>query len=122
MLGKLPGADKETLVYQFTNGRTTHLHLVSAEEYRCMCDEMERVAGFDKRREALRLEMKRKRSAALHQMQLLGVNTADWPSVNAFCKDKRIAGKEFREIDGDGLDALTVKLRAIRRKREKVRG
>lgn len=24
LLGKLPGADKETLVYQFTGGRTSH--------------------------------------------------------------------------------------------------
>lgn len=118
LLGKLPGADKETLVYQFTDGRTPHLHLMADNEYQSMCREMERVAGYDERREAWVRELKRKRSAALHQMQLLGIDTADWAKVNAYCRDKRIAGKDFREIDGDGLDALTVKLRAIRRKKE----
>lgn len=118
LLGKLPGADKETLVYQFTNGRTSHLHLMAENEYRSMCNEMERVAGYDERREAWRREMKRKRSAVLHQMQLLGVDTADWSKVDAFCQNKRIAGKVFRELDGEELDALLVKLRIIRRKRE----
>lgn len=118
LLGKLPGADKETLVYQFTNGRTMHLHLMAENEYRSMCNEMERVAGYDERREAWRREMKQKRSAVLHQMQLLGVDTADWGKVDAFCQNKRIAGKVFRELDGEELDALLVKLRIIRRKRE----
>ena len=118
LLGKLPGADKETLVYQYTNGRTTHLHLMATNEYQSMCNEMERVAGYDERRQAWRMEMKRKRSAALHQMQLLGVDTADWGKVDAFCLDRRIAGKAFRELDGEELDALRVKLRIIRRKRE----
>lgn len=118
LLGKLPGADKETLVYQFTNGRTSHLHLMTENEYRSMCNEMERVAGYDERREAWRREMKRKRSAVLHQMQLLGVDTADWGKVDAFCQNKRIAGKVFRELDGEELDAMLVKLRIIRRKRE----
>ena len=118
LLGKLPGADKETLVYQFTNGRPSHLHLMAENEYRSMCNEMERVAGYDERREAWRREMKRKRSAVLHQMQLLGVDTADWGKVDAFCQNKRIAGKVFRELDGEELDAMLVKLRIIRRKRE----
>lgn len=120
LLRRLPGADKETLVYQFSGGRTTHLHLMTQEEYQAMCHEMERVAGYDERRQVWRQEMKRKRSAALYQMQLLGVDTADWGRVDAYCLDKRIAGKIFRELDGDELDALTTKLRIIRRKREKA--
>lgn len=118
LLGKLPGADKETLVYQYTNGRTTHLHLMATNEYQSMCNEMERVAGYDERREAWRKEMKRKRSAVLHQLQLLGVDTADWSKVDAYCQNKRIAGKVFHELDGEELDALLVKLRIIRRKKE----
>lgn len=120
LLGRLPGADKETLVYQYTGGRTDHLHLMSEAEYRSMCDEMERVAGYDERRELYRKELKRKRSAALHQLQLLGVDTADWSEVNAYCLDRRIAGREFRELDCEALDALAVKLRMIRRKREQT--
>lgn len=118
LLRRLPGADKETLVWQFTGGRTDRLHLMTEDEYQAMCREMERVAGYDERRQAWRQEMKRKRSAVLHQMQLLGVDTADWGRVDAYCLSKRIAGKAFRELDGDELDALLVKLRIIRRKRE----
>lgn len=121
LLAKLPGADKETLVYQFTNGRTSHLHLMADSEYQSMCREMERVAGYDERREAWRREMKRKRSAVLHQMQLLGVDTADWNKVDEFCQNKRIAGKVFRELDGEELDALLIKLRIIRRKKETLK-
>lgn len=118
LLRRLPGADKETLVWQFTGGRTDRLHLMTEDEYQAMCHKMERVAGYDERRQAWRQEMKRKRSAVLHQMQLLGVDTADWGRVDAYCLSKRIAGKAFRELDGDELDALLVKLRIIRRKRE----
>lgn len=118
LLGRLPGADKETLVCQFTNGRTVHLHLMTESEYESMCREMERVAGYDGRREAYRREMRQKRSAVLHQMQLLGIDTADWGRVDAYCQDRRIAGKAFRELDGDELDALLVRLRIIRRKKE----
>lgn len=60
--------------------------------------------------------LRRKRSSVLHQMQLLGIDTADWTRVDAYCSDKRIAGKRFRELDGPELDALLKKLRAIRRK------
>lgn len=120
LLGRLPGADKETLVCQFTNGRTTHLHLMTEEEYQSMCREMERVAGYDERRENYRREIRRKRSAVLHQMQLLGIDTAEWSRVDACCLDRRIAGKVFRELDGDELDALLVKLRIIRRKNKKI--
>lgn len=119
LLKQLPGADKETMVYQFTGGRTTHLRQMEPDEYDRMCRRMEQVAGYDHRRELYRQELKRRRSAALHQMQLLGVDTADWARVNAFCRDRRIAGKDFRALNTEELEALTVRLRAIRRKKEK---
>lgn len=118
LLAKLPGADKDELVYQFTGGRTTHLHLMTEDEYQSMCREIERVTGYDERRQAWRQEMKRKRSAVLHQLQLLGIDTADWGKVDAYCSDRRIAGKVFRKLDGEELDALLIKLRIIRRKKE----
>lgn len=119
LLGRLPGADKETLVFQYTGGRTHHLHLMTEAEYRSMCNEMERVAGYDERREQYRKELKRQRSAALHQLQLYGVDTTDWNKVNAFCEQPRIAGKPFRNLDCEELEALTKKMRTIIRKRDK---
>lgn len=118
LLKLLPGADKETLVRQFTNERTEHLRQMTQTEYELMCKEMERVAGYDERRAALLKEKRKARSGVLHQMQLWGVNTADWKAVDSFCKDKRIAGKVFRELDMEELNALNAKIRAMRRKKE----
>lgn len=66
----------------------------------------------------LRDILRRKRSSVLHQMQLLGIDTADWSRVDNFCMDSRIAGKRFCLLDADELDALYRKLLAIKRKRD----
>ena len=116
LLKKLRGADKETLVYQFTNGRTVHLRQMTEAEYGKMCREMERVAGYDERREAMRGDLKRWRSTCLKLMQQLGIDTTDWARVNDFCRDARIAGKPFARISQPELEALSVKLRSIKRK------
>lgn len=57
-------------------------------------------------------------NGVLHQMQLWGVNTADWKAVDRFCEDKRIAGKAFRFLDSEELAALNTKLRAMNRKKK----
>lgn len=116
LLKQLPGADKEILVYQYTHGRTVHLHETSIQEYDEMCNDMERVAGFDERREAIRKELRSNRSVCLKLMQQLGVDTTDWARVDNFCMNARIAGKPFRKISIDELAGLAVKLRAIKRK------
>ncbi len=118
LLRRMPGADKEELVHQFTKGRTTHLHLMSAAEYDVMCNEMERVAGYDERKAAVIKERKRKRSLVLREMTRWGVDTKDWGKVNAFCENPRISGKEFRKLDLEDLETLFRKLKAMNRKRE----
>ena len=117
LLKRLPGADKETLVEQFTGGRTVHLHLMAEAEYDAMCRQMEQIAGYAERRRRQYDILRKARSGALHQMQLYGIDTTDWSRVDAFCKDKRIAGKRFRELDTEELNALNTKLRIINRKK-----
>lgn len=117
LLKQLPGADKETLVEQYTCGRTTHLHEMQKWEYGKMCNDMESVAGYDERMRKLREMLRKARSGVLHQMQLYGIDTTDWNRVDAFCKDARIAGKRFRELDREELNALNTKLRMIIRKK-----
>ena len=99
LLKLLPGADKETLVAQYTDGRTTSLRETTPQEY----DQMRR-------------QLRCRRSEVLKLMQQLGIDTTDWNRVDAFCKDVRIAGKAFRHISIDELEALAVKLRIIERK------
>lgn len=117
-LKKLPGADKDTLVEQFTSGRTTHLHLMSETEYDSMCRQMEDITGYDDRRRKQYDILRKARSGVLHQLQIYGIDTTDWNRVDAFCKDPRIAGKTFRALTVDDLNALNTKIRMIIRKQK----
>lgn len=116
LLKRMPGADKQLLVYQHTHGRTDSLRELTVAEYRALCDDMERATGYDEVRRALREERRTRRSVVLHLMQELGINTSDWDCVDAFCLDPRIAGKKFRPLSIDELIALAVKLRTIQDK------
>ena len=112
----MPGADKQLLVHRHTRGRTDSLRELTAAEYRALCDNMERATGYDEVRRALREELRARRSVVLKLLQELGVDTTDWACVDNFCLHPRIAGKRFRNIDIEELEALAVKLRAIQRK------
>lgn len=112
LLRDMPGADKDEIVWQFTGGRTTHLHLMTEDEYRRMLRMMDGIVAGE-RRELLR----KWRSVCLKLMQEIGVDTADWNRVNAFTQNARIAGRAFGEISAAELKALAVKLRMIKKKR-----
>lgn len=109
LLKQLPGADKETLVSSFTNGRTPHLHEMSAKEYASMCATLEEHTGS-------RVQLKKKRSLCLKLMQQAGIDTTDWQRINDFCRHPRIAGKVFAKLTLADLDLLQTKLHAIMRK------
>lgn len=123
LFNKLPyGGDREELkrqtVSQYTWGRTEHLREMTRKEYDACCSGLEKmIPGYENSREHYIQEMKRKRSAVLHQMQLYRIDTSDWNRVDNFCLSPRIAGKKFRDLDGDELDRLLVKIRMIIRKR-----
>ncbi len=103
-----PEEDKEATVESFTNGRTTHLHEMKAREYQEMCRTLEGRLGFYDVR-------KKKRSVCLRLMQQAGIDTTDWTRINEFCRNARIAGKEFSLLNIGELEALARKLRAISR-------
>lgn len=109
---------KKSVVLQYTWNRTEHLHEMTEREYNDCCAALEKMLAPDARDVFIR-ERKKWRSSALHQLQLYGVDTTDWNKVNEFCKQPRIAGKAFRDLDCEELEALTKKMRAIIRKRDK---
>lgn len=109
---------KKSVVLQYTWNRTEHLHEMTEREYNDCCAGLEKMLAPDARDVFIR-ERKKWRSSALHQLQLYGIDTTDWSKVNEFCKQPRIAGKEFRNLDCEELEALTKKMRAIIRKRDK---
>ena len=120
LLSRLPTTDKDelkaTLVGQFTKGRTESLREMTQKEYDAMCDAMQEMAGNRKAMEIAQAELRRKRSAVLHQLQIMGIDTTDWGRVNAYLRNPRIAGKDFRKLTVEELETVNIKLRIIQRK------
>lgn len=111
LLKSMPGASKEDLVLQWTNGRTSSLKEMSEREYTLMIRQL--------RQQVENLEEKKKaRSAVLKQFQLYGIDTTDWDAVDRFCCNVRIAGKPFRYLTVPELKSLRVKMLSIRNKAE----
>ena len=111
LLKSMPGASKEDLVLQWTNGRTASLKEMSEREYSLMIRQL--------RQQVENLEEKKKaRSAVLKQFQLYGIDTTDWDAVDRFCCNARIAGKPFRYLTIPELKSLRVKMLSIRNKAE----
>lgn len=121
LLALMPCADrddlKEQLVMQHTGGRTASLRDMKAKEYEQMIRAMENATGRnDRRLPADLIALKKKRSAVLHQMDILGIDTSDWEEVDRFCLQKRIFGKRFSKLEAGELIALFQKLKAIQNK------
>ncbi len=75
LLKLLPSADKESLVAQYTDGRTTSLRETTPQEYDLMCRDMERLTDYDAQREALRRQLRCRRSGQSlppHQHRRIG--------------------------------------------------
>lgn len=118
LLKQLPGADKETLVWQYTLGRTTSLREISKWEYDVMCRDMERVVNNDNKVALKQAALRKARSGVLHQLQIYGLDTTDWATVDAFCKNPRIAGKLFRDLTIAELNSVNTKIRVIIKKQK----
>ena len=111
LLKQRPSIDKDELVLQFTDGRTTHLTEMSNPEYN------EMISALDESMATSREELRRWRSSALLRIGRLGISTIDnWEEVNAFVSSPKIAGKVFYELSVDELKTLVRKLESIERK------
>lgn len=120
LLGRMAGDReqiKDMLISRFTEGRTTSLRAMKAIEYDAMCAAMEAeikhpgMSEFEYKR-----ELKRLRSAVLHRMQKMGIDTTDWNIVDNFCSQPRIAGKRFSQLEPAELEVMIAKLEALKRK------
>ena len=118
LLKQLPHADKDTLVWQYTQGRTKSLKETSEWEYGVMCRDMERVVNNDNKVALKQAALRKARSGVLHQLQIYGLDTTDWATVDAFCKNPRIASKPFRELTIKDLNEVNKKIRVIIKKQK----
>ena len=111
LLRQHPHIDKDELVLQFTDGRTTHLTEMTGGEY------MQMIGALEEASAPSQAELKRWRSSALLRIGRLGINTIDnWDGINAFVESKKIAGKPFYQLKVAELQQLVRKLEAIERK------
>lgn len=111
LLRQHPHMDKDELVLQFTDGRTTHLKEMTGGEY------MQMIGALEEASAPSQAELKRWRSSALLRIGRLGINTIDnWDGINAFVESKKIAGKPFYQLKVAELQQLVRKLEAIERK------
>ena len=100
---------RRQIVSQYTRGRTDSLKEMTQVEYAACIAGMEALFGTNE-------ELRKRRSSCLRLMQQLGIDTTDWGRVDAFCLDRRIAGKRFAWLDRWELEDLQRKLRAIKDK------
>lgn len=113
MKGREHMIDKDEIVMQFTDGRTTHLSEMTRDEYNEMCAALE--GRFNKA--AYEQQLKKARSAVLYRVGKLGINTIDnWDDINAFLLSPKIAGKVLYEMSLEEMKELTRKLEAIMKK------
>lgn len=105
-LKKMPHVDKETLISEWTQGRTTSLREMSEQEYSRMLRHIKQLVDSTD-------ELRRARSLVLNLMQQYGVDTTDWGRVNEFTQQRRIAGKHFAGLSIEELKALSRKLRSM---------
>jgi len=120
LLNQMPSDDKdelkEQLVWQYSNMLTHSLKefaLKKPEDYKRMLAEMQiQVEKFNPS-QFRKQETKRLRSAILHRLQKYGIDTTQWPAVNKFLEQPRIAGKRLYDLSNEEMSALIPKLESI---------
>ncbi len=118
LLTRLPGATKESLVWQYSNMLTTSLReflQAKPEDYKRMIAEME-IKVASSRKVYTDPEKKKLRSNIMLRLQKHGIDTTHWRNVNTFLLQPRIAGKMLFEMSVDEMKALIPKLEAILKK------
>ncbi len=123
LLKQMPGAEKESLILQYSGMHTTSLRELYKrfpEEYKRMLAAMQAEVNKSSKANNSNSEIRELRSAILHRIQKHGIDTSNWDNVNRFMKQPRIAGKMLYELTIEEMRALIPKLEMILHKdREK---
>lgn len=109
ILKNLKGYDKEDAIFDYTNGRTTHLSDLSDKEYYGLCRSLEKLSLVD-------AEKRKAGSNLLTLLAKLGIHTHGpdgWREIDRYLLNPRIAGKRYRELTTEERKALIPKLSKI---------
>ncbi len=124
LLSQMNGAEKDQIVWQYSNMLTTSLAEFlqkNPQGYARMIKEMQSTVDqitqgkekVEKKAYIAERELKKRRSSILLRLQKAGINTTDWQAVNQFMRNPKIAGKTLGEMSTDEMDLLIPKLEAI---------
>lgn len=120
LLQKIPGAERESIIWQYSGMSTTSLREFlekKPEDYKHMIAELQlKVNKATGNYWLVDPEIKRLRSSILHRLQKHGVDTTSWTCVNLFLQQPRIAGKRLYEMTVPEMRSLIKKLESILRK------
>ena len=115
LLKRLPHANKEELVWAYSNMLTTSLkefYKMRPGEFDAMLIDLEKKMPALSKKEAEE-EIKKYRSAILHRLQKYGLDTTNWSVVNAFMSQPKIAGKPLYKMTIDDMKALIPKMESM---------
>jgi len=116
LLRQIPGATKESIVWQYSNMLTTSLREFydkRPEDYKRMIADLQIKVNKISGHYNSDAEIKKLRSAVLHRLQKHGIDTTDWGRVNIFLQQPRIAGKMLFEMTATEMKSLISKLESI---------
>lgn len=114
------GLNEETrrsMIRDLTDGRTDSTRDLTYSEAQYLAGYINGAAKKNRDLSIGERAIKHQRSGVLKRLQLLGIDTTCWDSVNAYLRHPRIAGKALYELDGDELLKLIPKLEAILKKK-----
>lgn len=115
------GIDEETrraMICDLTNGRTASTRDLTYSEGQYLSGYLDGAVHEDRDLSIGERAIKRQRSGVLKRLQLLGIDTTNWDSVNNYLCDRRIAGQPLYKMDSDALQMVIRKLEQILKKRE----
>ena len=118
LLQQIPNADKESLVWIYSNEKTislSELFQKNRNAYNEMLGAMEKTVNSMYNAED-KARLKKLRSGILFRLQKHGVDTTDWSKVNAFMKQSRIAGKTLGEMSIAEMQDFIKKIESILKK------
>jgi hypothetical protein len=122
LLAKMNGADKDDIVWQYSDMLTTSLSEFLSkkpQKYARMIVDLQQIVDScpknDTEKEKLvkDRELKKRRSAILVRLQRYGIDTTNWTEVNRFMRQPKIAGKTLGEMSIEEMNRLISKLESI---------
>lgn len=117
VFGRMIGADKEELIWEYSNKLTTSLSEFKDKNpsgyYAMLADLESKFPEKKPTRCGADETTKKLRSGILKRLQKHGIDTTDWDCVNRFLEQPKIAGKRLYNMTDDEMRQFIRKMESI---------